>query len=254
MKRVAFTVSISLAAFIAAAALTRSGVLRQRETVPYFGSNGWTLKRNIILTPTSSEPRIVGRDVLYFAADGRCRQVTYRLGDDGTEICETVSVWIPGRGAFHEMSRDQQLVYVSDYEGFGGDIDVRLARKDPNYVSDQQILGYNCALTRIVNPDGTASEYYEGYNFSRYPLKVISRNHEAIKAWEPTAIEIGEVPESALVHRSEWPVDFSHFEKKLQRMQSANPSDPLYAQQAQRMHQQVEQAKQRLSAQGYRIK
>ncbi len=249
MKRVAFTVSISLVAFIVAAALARSRILQQTETAPYLGSNGWTLKQNIILTLTGSEPRIVGRKVYYIAADGRRRDVSYRIRDDGTEFCEYVTVFIPDRGVFEENSRNQRLIYIADYAGLGGYVDVNHMRKLPNYVGDVQILGYNCALARNVQPDGATDEVYEAYNFSRFILKMVSRNQERIQTWEPTAIEIGEVPESALAYRIEWPVDFSFFEERIRRYQSANPNDPRYAQQAERMRQELERAKRRLGGQ-----
>jgi hypothetical protein len=254
MKRVAFTVSISLAAFIVAAAVARSRILQQTETASYLGSNGWTLKRNIILKLPGSEPRIMGREELYFSADGRRRDVTYNIRDDGTEICQKTVVYTPGLGVFHEDTRSQRLIYIADYGGLGGDVDVNAAHKDPNYVSDQQILGYTCAYTRKVDPDGSVTEYYESYNFGRIPLKMVSQSSESTQTWEPTAIEIGGVSESALAYHVEWPVDFSYFEQRIQRRQSANPSDPSYAQQAERMRQELDNVKQRLSAQGFRIK
>lgn len=247
MKRFVFTVSISLVAFAVAAAIAYSRA--QQGTALYLGTNGWTLKRDIIFTLPSGESRRVGRDVKYFAADGRRRDVSYHIKDDGTETCENVVVYIPGRGAFYENSRDQRLVYIEDYTGWGGYVDINLAHKDPNYVSDQQILSYNCAFTRNVASDGTITEYYEGYNFARFPLKKVSRSNKGIQTWEPTAIELGEVPESALAYQQEWLVDFGEFEKRIQRTQSANPSDPQYTQQAERLRQQLKEAKRRLSKQ-----
>jgi len=249
MKRFAFTVSLSLVVFAVTAVIIRTHVRQQLPTVPYLGTNGWTLKRNVTLTLGGGDSRIVGREILYFAADGRRQHTTYRVGDDGTEICENVSVCIPGRGVFLEDLRNQKLVYTADYGGFGGPVDVNAARKGPDYVRDQQVLGYNCAFKRTVLSGGTVEDSYDGYNFSLFPLKMVSQNSERVQTWEPTSIEIGIVPESALVYHAEWPVDFSLFEEKIRRMQSANPSDPRYMQQAERMRQQVEQAKRRLGGQ-----
>ncbi|MGH9841773.1 MAG: hypothetical protein ACREEM_23715, partial [Blastocatellia bacterium] len=221
----------------------------QKQLERYLGVNGWTLKRNIILTPAGGEPRIVGREDLFFAADGRRRKVTYHIEDDGTEThehVERVTVMIPDHGVFDEISRDQRLVYFADYRGFGGDVDVNQERKALDYVRDEQILGYSCALHRTSLPDGTVMESYDGYNFAAFPLKVVSQNEERVQIWEPTAIEIGGVPESVLVYHAEWPVDFSLFEKQIRRMRSENPSDPRYAQEAERMQQTLEKAKQRV--------
>ena len=51
MKRISISILVALVAFIATAAITRSWGQSQLE--PYLGVNGWTLKRNIILTPTA---------------------------------------------------------------------------------------------------------------------------------------------------------------------------------------------------------
>lgn len=244
MKRVAFTVLISLMALAVTAFIVRSRGQKQIER--YFGVNGWTLKQNIILQPAGGEPRIVGREEVFFAADGRRRKVTYHIADGGTETHEHVTVMIPGKGVFEESPRNQRLIYVDECGVWGGDVDVKNEQNAPDYVRDEQILGYNCALHRTILPDGGVREFYVGYNFGAFPLKTVSQNNERIQIWEPTAIEIGGVPESAFVYRADWPVDFSQFEARIQRTQSENPSDTRYATEAERMRQTLEGAKQRL--------
>jgi len=260
MRRIALTMLLGLVAFTVAAAIARSRGQHQIER--YLGSSGWTLKRNVVLTLPDKEPRIIGREELFFSADGRRRKIAYRIDNNGTETketCEQVTTFIPGRGVFHEISHDQRLMYVAHYEGFGGDVNVSNVRAGDAYSGDVLVLGYPCALKRTILPDGGVEESYEGYNFANYPLKMVSRNSERTQTWEPTSIEIGNVPESALVHHKEWAVDFTLFERQIQRVQFANLSDSIQAQQiqaqqAKSLRQTLEQAKQQLSAQGYTIK
>ncbi|NOT59579.1 MAG: hypothetical protein HOP19_05060 [Acidobacteria bacterium] len=244
MKRLTFTMFIGTIAFILTATIVRSRGQQQME--PYLGANGWTLKRNIILTPTGGEPRIIGRDEAYFSADGRRRKNLFISEAGGAETCKKVDVWDPGLGAFHEDSTKKQLVYVAAYESFGGEIDINNVQQNPEYVRDEEILGYKCALMRSVLSDGTIIESYNAYNFATFPLKIVSQNKERIQVWEPTIIDVGEVPNSALNYHAEWSVDFTKYEEDIQRMQAEGSDDSRYANQVEKMRRNLEQAKQRL--------
>jgi len=252
MKRVALTVSISLTAFIVAAVIAHSRGQHQYEK--HLGAQGWTLKRTVNFTPVGGEPRIVGREEVYFAADGRHRKDIFSMDDEGKEFCPLSTIFIPGIGVFNENSKNQTLMYVADNGAFVVDVNIKQLRSDPNYIGDQEILGYKCAIFRTTLNDGSVMESYDAYQLGRYTLKSISRDNEGVQIWEPTSIEIGPVSESEFMYNNKWPVDFSEFEKRIQRVQSISVSDQNAAKELNSMRQQLEQAKQRFSAQGYTIK
>jgi hypothetical protein len=260
MKRVGFTVLIGLVAFASAGLLARSLGKGQQER--YAGVRGWTLTQDVKEISTGQEPRLTQRRVEYFAADGRHRTDLFILDDDGKESCQNSTIYDPNFGVFQEDPKNQQLVYIDDKKAGFGDVDADLVRTLPNYVGDQEILGYNCAVFRTTQPGGDVIELYEAYKLGRYPIKRVYRlaNAKSIHITEPSEIELGPPSEAEFIRNDNWPITFSMFEAKIQRYSAAaaQAKDPIAArevdQEANRLRQQMDQAKQRLAAQGHTIK
>lgn len=246
MKRIIFTVLISLSAFVITSVVVRSRGKQALE--PYLEVNGWTLKRNNIITVTGKEPRIIARDVQYIAADNRRKQLTYRFNEDGTEFCHSVVMYIPGIGAFAERSKERKLVYIDDYHSTAGDVSAGDYRGNPDYIADDHVLGYKCAHTQVVLPDGSMREAYEAYNFAKFPIKTVSRNLESIQTWEPVSIEIGPIPESSLAYHAEYPVEFGYFEDRIKRYESNDTGQEEYKQRIERMKAKLAKAKERFAS------
>jgi len=254
MKRIAFTALIGLIAFTSAGLLARSLGKRQHER--YVGAKGWTLKQDVRDVYPDKESRVTQRRVEYFAADGRQRSDVYIVEADGSESCQRSTIYDPNLGMFREDPKHRQLIYEEDKMANFGNIDIDFIRTLPNYVRDQEILGYNCAVFRITLPDGDVYERYEAYKLGRYPIKRVSYKAKAIHMTEPTAIELGAPSEAEFIRNDKWPINFKWFEAKIESYstEAARTKEPKTIEEANRLRQQLERAKQRLAAQGYAIK
>jgi len=254
MKRVAFTMLIGLIAFVSAGLLARS--LGKHQYERYVGAKGWTLKQDVRDVYPDKEPRVTQRRIEYFAADNRHRSDRYIVNVDGSEECQSSFIYDPNLGLFQEDRKYRQLVYEEDHMVHLENVDIDIARALPNYVGDQEILGYNCAVFRITLPDGDVYERYEAYKLGRYPIQRIAYKAKATHITEPTSIELGPPSEAEFMHNDQWPINFGRFEDRIQSYSTtaAETKEPRAIEEVNRMRQQLQQAKQRLASRGYAMK
>lgn len=254
MKRhVIFALVASVAIIILALIIIATRSHSQGQSNTYLGGAGWTLKQNVMLKLPGEEPRLIGLREKHFAADGLRKDIDYGIdNNNGKARRRSVIIYDPSRGVFAQNFIYSRLFYLGECaplgkDVLGKDVDVYQVRSNSNYIGDEQILGYDCAVTRNIYPNGMITESYIAYRLGGFAIKEVDQNDLRTTVWEPTAIEIGNVQESVVAYPTDWEVDFSDVEDDIQRL-SANPNDSNNAR-VDRLRRQLLYAKKRLGLQ-----
>jgi hypothetical protein len=153
---------------------------------PVHVSPGFTLYINQTAFPKEKAPILSATKIRYQKADGNWKTET-RYANGRLDV----GYGQLGLGVVHVDDANQKLDFVSDMTGAARSFTADYLRKQPGFVGEESILGYQ-AFHLHWEQNGEFSDSYWCPSLPGYPLKLVSRNDRLRTVFEVTKVVPGD--------------------------------------------------------------
>lgn len=155
--------------------------------------------------------------VRYQRADTTWKEATTYYNPDGTILSVNKSYSLNGRGVFAVDEQNKKLLFIGPRLHQVHEFSEAEARKEPDFVREDSVLGYKTLVTRIPDTEGSGySEFYRAPALNGAYLKTVFVSGEGYSTvFEATKIELGEPAASEFAEVPNYPFNYEGYEKKI---------------------------------------
>jgi len=188
---------------------------------------GFTMFSKQTLTlAESGETQLRGNIERYQKSDGSWALVNTYYLPDGTIYNRDKGFGQLGRGVFRVNEKSKLLSFLSPMSSKPNELSeddvIAGLRKDPHFVREEDVMGYKTYVLRY--PDAADPGYVENYlapALHGLVIKSVSVMSIGVEVIEPVRIIPGEPSESVFGGMPDYPVNYEHFEKKIEATEKA---------------------------------
>jgi len=200
--------------------------------------NGFTMTSRQVHTPANGAPVLVADIERYQKSDGSWRLTTTYYNPDGTIRKVDNGFGQLGRGVFQVNEKAMRLNFISPMSAQAHVVSASDMRKDPNFVREESVLGYETFVSRQPEEDGAYTEVYRAPALQGMPIKIIFNSGAGTTVIEPTRILLGEPSESVFTAMPDYQVNYVDFETKIQAFEESGKHET-----AEQMRQELQRIK-----------
>ena len=221
MKRLRFA-SVSIFLLGAMTAALAYSINHRHSPKP---PSGFTMIQRQTFTPAEGGKPVLKADIQrYQKSDGSWVLMhTYYL-PDGTFDKADKGFGQLGRGVFRVDENSKALSFLSpmaaDQPIFSADAFTEHMRKNTRFSREEMVLGYKTLVLHSPGEEGAYDEIYYAPELQGMIIKNVFAYPFGVEVIEPTSIALGEPPDS-LFAKPDYPVDYRHFEKKIEATEKA---------------------------------
>ena len=184
---------------------------------------GFTITSKETFTPSDGGTPLLGiTKVRYQKSDGTWKEVrTYHNPDGTVKEINTAFAQI-GRGVFQVDEKNRTLTFISFKRVKQLDSTTYDPRKDPRFIREDSVFGYQTQVLRFPEDDGSGyTEIHLAPALQNFPIKQVHVSSKGTAVEEPVKIEVGNPPESVFKSLPDWPVKYDDFKDKIQATEDA---------------------------------
>ena len=200
--------------------------------------NGFTMTSRQVHTSADGASALVADIERYQKSDGSWRLTTTYFNPDGTIRKVDNGVGQLGRGVFQVKETTKLLNFISPMSPQTHVVSADDMRKDPNYVREDSVLGYQTFVSRQPGEDGAYAEVYRAPALQGMPIKIIFSSGAGTTVIEPIKIALGEPSETVFTAMPDYQVNYVDFENKIQAIEESGQHET-----AKQMRQQLQNIK-----------
>ena len=189
-------------------------------------------------TPADGAPVLVADIERYQKSDGSWRLTTTYYNPDGTIRKVDTSFGQLGRGVFQVNEKAMRLNFISPMSPQTNIVSASDMRKDPNFVREDSVLGYETFVSRQSEEDGAYAEVYRAPALQGMAIKIIFSSGAGTTVIEPTRIALGEPSETVFTAVPDYQVNYGDFENKIQAIEESGKHET-----AKQMRQELQKVK-----------
>jgi hypothetical protein len=183
--------------------------------------NGFTMTSRQVHQPADGSPVLVAEIERYQKSDGSWRLTTTYYNADGTIRKVDNGFGQLGRGVFQVNEKAMRLNFISPMSPQAHVVSASDMRKDPNFVREESVLGYETFVSRQPGEDGAYAEVYRAPALQGMPIKIIFSSEAGTTVIEPIRIALGEPSEAVFTAMPDYQVNYEHFENKIQGIEES---------------------------------
>lgn len=199
---------------------------------------GFTMTSRQVHTPADGAPVLVADIERYQKSDGSWRLTTTYYNPDGTIRKVDNGFGQLGRGVFQVNEKARLLNLISPMSPQARIVSASDLRKDPNFVREDFVLGYETFVSRQPGEDGAYAEVYRAPALQGMPIKMIFSSEEGTTVIEPTQIALGEPSEIVFTAMPDYQVNYEGFENKIRAIEESGKHET-----AKQMRQELQKIK-----------
>jgi hypothetical protein len=182
---------------------------------------GFKMNSTQTFTPAGGNPRLSATIERFQKADGGYKLTNTYYNPDGSVQRTSSSFAQTGRGVFRVDENSKTLNYLSPKSERPAITEDSL-RKNPQFIREEDVLGYKTFVARIPDDDGSAgyTELYQAIALQGLIIKMVAVSDVGTTVIEPIKIEVGEPDARIFENVPNYPVNYTEYEQKIQRPQS----------------------------------
>ena len=200
--------------------------------------NGFTIISRQVHQPTDGAPVLVAEIERYQKSDGSWRLTTTYYNPDGTIRKVDNGYGQLGRGVFQVNEKAMRLNFISPMSAQAHVVSASEMRKDPNFVREDSVLGYQTFVSRQPGEDGDYAEVYRAPALQGMPIKIVFSSEAGTTVIEPTRIVLAEPSETVFTAMPDYQVNYVNFESKIQALEDSGKHET-----AEQMRQELQKIK-----------